>query len=255
MSSGFARAVSLFSIVPVRIDPQLRPGEAARALLWLPALGALIGAAAGGAAAMILQASADARLVAGVAAVAVLAILTRALHLDGLADTMDGLGSRARGAEALAIMKRSDIGPFGVIALILVLGADVSAIAESGLTGPELIASVAVAQAAGRAAAVASAIRTRPPAPGSGFGALVAGSISPVAAGASVLAVLAGAVALAQITGADPLRWLVAAAVGLLVAWLVGMLASRRIGGTSGDVFGAVIEIGVAVTLVGAVIA
>ena len=46
------------------------------------------------------------------------ALLTRGLHLDGLADTVDALGSYRRGDAALDIMKKPDIGPFGVVALV-----------------------------------------------------------------------------------------------------------------------------------------
>ncbi len=59
----------------------------------------------------------------------VIAVLTGGLHLDGLADTADGLGSRRPAADALAIMRRSDIGPMGVGALVLVLLVQVTAVA------------------------------------------------------------------------------------------------------------------------------
>ncbi|NEA02421.1 adenosylcobinamide-GDP ribazoletransferase, partial [Streptomyces sp. SID10116] len=50
----------------------------------------------------------------------------RGLHLDGLADTADGLGSAKPADDALRIMKQSDIGPFGVITLLFVLLAQVA---------------------------------------------------------------------------------------------------------------------------------
>ncbi|WP_079031859.1 adenosylcobinamide-GDP ribazoletransferase, partial [Streptomyces specialis] len=69
-------------------------------------------------------------LVAAVAAVAVMAALSRGLHLDGLADVADGLGSGRPAEEALAVMKRSDIGPFGVVTLLFTLLAQVAALTE-----------------------------------------------------------------------------------------------------------------------------
>ncbi|GAA3105764.1 hypothetical protein GCM10020254_59560 [Streptomyces goshikiensis] len=62
--------------------------------------------------------------------VAVPAALTRGLHLDGLADTADGLGSAKPAEDALRIMKQSDIGPFGVVTLLLVLLIQAAALAD-----------------------------------------------------------------------------------------------------------------------------
>ena len=62
----------------------------------------------------------DAPLLGAVTGVAALAVLTRGLHLDGLADVADGLGSGRPPEQAREVMKRSDIGPFGVVTLLLV---------------------------------------------------------------------------------------------------------------------------------------
>ncbi|CAM5688924.1 Adenosylcobinamide-GDP ribazoletransferase [Streptomyces rimosus subsp. rimosus] len=69
-------------------------------------------------------------LLAAVATAAVPAALTRGLHLDGLADTADGLGSGKPADDALRIMKQSDIGPFGVITLLFTLLAQVAALSH-----------------------------------------------------------------------------------------------------------------------------
>lgn len=65
-------------------------------------------------------------LLSGLVVVGVLALGTRALHLDGLADTVDRLGSGRDPERALEIMRRGDIGPMGVLGLILVVGAQAS---------------------------------------------------------------------------------------------------------------------------------
>src|SRR5580698_4795532 len=70
-------------------------------------------------------------LLAAALAIGTGAVATRALHLDGLADFADGLGSAKPAGQALDIMRRSDIGPFGVVTLILTLLIQVSALARA----------------------------------------------------------------------------------------------------------------------------
>ncbi|MBI0383461.1 adenosylcobinamide-GDP ribazoletransferase, partial [Streptomyces albiflaviniger] len=98
-------------------------------MLCAPLAGLAVGlcAAAVGGVSLFLGGGA---LLAAVATAAIPAVLTRGLHLDGLADTADGLGSGKPSEDALRIMKRSDIGPFGVITLLFVLLGQVAALAE-----------------------------------------------------------------------------------------------------------------------------
>ena len=89
-------------------------------MAWAPAVGLLLGIIA--AAVVLLLADhplGTGPLTAAVLAVAALALLTRGLHLDGLADLADGLGSGKPASGALEIMRRSDIGPFGTVTLVL----------------------------------------------------------------------------------------------------------------------------------------
>ncbi|WP_300610065.1 adenosylcobinamide-GDP ribazoletransferase, partial [Trebonia sp.] len=167
-------ALSLFTVLPAGGSSELGPGEAAAAVLWLPAVGLLLGVPG---AAVIFGVGADGssgprRLLGAALAVGLLALLTGGLHLDGLADTADGLGSRRPAPQALEIMRRSDVGPMGVAALVLVLlvqAAALAAIPRTGLAGAALV----LAAVTGRVAVV---VATGSPAarPG-GFGALVAG--------------------------------------------------------------------------------
>src|SRR5215472_5507535 len=89
-------ALGLFTIIPVRAGPGISRDEAARAVLWLPVVGVLLAVPAAG---VLLGVAAGGRstprlLLAAALAIGVLALLTGGLHLDGLADTADGLGSR-----------------------------------------------------------------------------------------------------------------------------------------------------------------
>jgi adenosylcobinamide-GDP ribazoletransferase len=181
-------------------------------------------------------------LLAAVLAVTALAMLTRGLHLDGLADLADGLGSRRPADQALAIMKRSDIGPFGVVTLVLTLAVQVAALAQAQALGRGALA-VIIAVVAGRLALTWACRRGVPAARGSGLGALVAGTVHPV-----VPAVLtAGALAAAAAFG---LIFAVAMAAGLALSIAVTALAVRRLGGITGDVLGALAELTAAVSLV-----
>ncbi|MEL5959729.1 adenosylcobinamide-GDP ribazoletransferase [Streptomyces sp. CLV115] len=127
-SHGIRFAFGTLTVLPVRVTRWDR-GAARAGMLCAPLAGLVVGllsAAAGG----LLLLLGSAPLLAAVASAAVPAALTRGLHLDGLADTADGLGSGKPADDALRIMKQSDIGPFGVITLLFVLLAQVAALAE-----------------------------------------------------------------------------------------------------------------------------
>jgi adenosylcobinamide-GDP ribazoletransferase len=249
-------ALSLFTVIPAGVGDSLDEGAAVRAVFWLPVLGAGLGLA--GSAVMVFVAAGDVsperQLLGAALAVALIAVATGGLHLDGLADTADGLGSRRPADQALEIMRRSDAGPFGVGTLVLVLLVQVSALASaphgwagaSGLVLAAVTSRVAVVLATGSPSA-------RP----SGFGALVAGRTSAAGRVASVVVLLAavagGGLALGGVAAAA--RGLLAVVAGLAVAALLRLAARRRLGGMTGDVFGAVIELSTATVLLVLVLA
>jgi adenosylcobinamide-GDP ribazoletransferase len=243
-------ALGLFTILPVRAIPEIGRREAARAVLWLPAVGALLAVPAAGVLLAVEAGgqSAPRRLLAAVLAVGVLALLTGGLHLDGLADTADGLGSRRPRDEALAIMRRSDIGPFGVAALLFTVLVQITALATVTPGWPGAGA-VLLAAVTGRVAVV---LATGAPAarPG-GFGALVAAATTArarVAVGTAVLVVASGTAA--EVAGpAAALRAAVAVLAGVLATDLLRRIAVRRLGGMTGDVFGALVEVAAATAL------
>ncbi len=235
-------AVGTFTRLPVPPPTEVGATVAGRGLALAPAVGAAIGLVSG---ALLLVTGVDlvARLLSATLVVALAAWITRGLHWDGLADVADGLGSGAPPERAREIMRRSDIGPFGVLALGFTIALQVLSIAQLPAGAPALAAWV-LAVALGRlAVAVACgpwgrASRT------DGLGAMVIGSVTP--ARTVVAGTLAALVAwVAAATG--PLPWVTAllwgplAAVG--VALGLGWLAQRRFGGSSGDVLGATAEL------------
>lgn len=246
-------AVSLFTVIPVGGEAELGEGDAARAVLWMPVVGLLLGLAGAG---VMIGVNAGGsggprRLLGAALAVGLIALLTGGLHLDGLADTADGLGSRRARADALAIMRRSDVGPMGVVALVLILIVQVTALAA---VPDGAAASLVLAEVTGRVAVVV-ATGSRAARSG-GFGALVAGRTSPLAR-TLVVVLLGCAIAVAGFAsdGAElAVRGLVAALIGLLAGGLLQLVARRRFGGMTGDVFGAIVEVTAATVLVACVL-
>jgi adenosylcobinamide-GDP ribazoletransferase len=248
-TAAWRTALSLFTILPVGGGAELGEDQAARAVRWLPTVGLLLGLA--GAAVMlgVGGSSGPRRLLGAALAVALLALLTGGLHLDGLADTADGLGSRRAPPDALAIMRRSDVGPMGVAALVLVLLIQVSALAAIPRV-PLAAAALVLAEVTGRAAVVVAT--GSPTARPGGFGALVAGRTATRDRVATVV-LLGCAVAVAGFAAggaALAARGLIAALAGLVVGGLLQRVARRRIGGMTGDVFGAILEVSAAATAV-----
>jgi adenosylcobinamide-GDP ribazoletransferase len=249
--NGATGALGLFTVIPVSGKQQLTRPHARAALRWFPAVGAALGAAAALPAAAAVKWAPQAMPVGAVLAVALLALLTRGLHLDGLADTLDGLGSRAPADRALEIMRRSDIGPFGVLAIVFVVLLDVASLVSLDATVWRPVAALAVAAATGRLAVRFAAHRRVPSARASGFGAFVAGSVSTTVLVVATAVVLGGGALLAWSVDATVIGWPVAQAVALMAAVGFRVHTTRRFGGVTGDVFGALVEIGTALTLAG----
>lgn len=242
--AGFRLSLSLLTVLPVpapRVAPDRR--TAAWAIALAPVAGVLLGAIATGVLAGLVWLHSP-PLLAGLLVVGLLALLSRGMHVDGLADTADGLGCYGPPERALAVMRDGGAGPFAVVTLVVVLGAQAAGIAAIAPTGRYWLVGLAVV--AGRAAFGWCCRRGRPAARPEGLGALVAGT-QPIAvpvAWAVVLAVAGGF--------AVPGRWwqgVVAIAVaGLLVAGL-DRHVHRRFGGLTGDVLGAACECAVTAVL------
>ncbi|WP_345622658.1 adenosylcobinamide-GDP ribazoletransferase, partial [Streptomyces ziwulingensis] len=186
---GLRFAFGTLTAFPVRVTRWDR--TAARGgMLCAPLAGLAVGVAAAAAGLVLLLLGAGPPL-AAVATVAVPAALTRGLHLDGLADTADGLGSGRPAEDALRIMKQSDIGPFGVLTLVLVLLAQAAALAQAYGTSWSRGALAAVVSATAARLALTLAARAGVPAARpEGLGAAVAGVV-PVRAALGTAAAVA----------------------------------------------------------------
>lgn len=238
LPAGARLALTTFTVWPLRAGRVDRPA-AAVAMALAPAVGAGLGALL---ATVLLGTTAAGApvLVAGGLTVAAGAALTRGLHLDGLADTVDALGSYRSGPAALEIMKKPDVGPFGVTALVLVLLVQSSALAALAAgPAPAVVAAVVTATATGRLAVSWGCRRGVPAARPDGLGSLVAGTVGRPALALATAAVLA--VAVVAVPG-RPWQGPVTVVVALAAVLLLLRHVVRRIGGITGDVLGALVE-------------
>lgn len=247
-TAGLRLAVGTLTIVPVGAVADPTRGHARWAMALAP-VASLPVAVAVSAVVALGHLAALPSLVTAVLAVAVIAAGTRAMHLDGLADTADGLGAGWTRERALDVMRRGDVGPMGVGALVLVLVTQVAALTAI-VDRPQgwLLAGAAVV--ASRASTLLTCRRGMPPARPSGLGAVVAGSVpTSVTVVGGVLA--AGLMALAAgASDLTPLAGVVAVAVAAVAVALLLRTCRRVFGGVTGDVMGAAIEVALTVVLV-----
>jgi adenosylcobinamide-GDP ribazoletransferase len=269
---GWALALSLLTVLPVHTGaPDAR--TAASALRWAPLVGVLIGAATGGVLVGLALLGVPPPVV-GLLAVGFAGLATRGMHLDGLADTADGLGCYGPPERALAVMRDGGAGPFAVVTLVVVVGTQAAALAA-------LAATVATGLA-GRGPTPDVAATSPSPAltisgPGAAVWAIAATALAAAAGRASFLWVARRGVAAARPDGlgatvaesqpwwAAVLWWAVLAVCGYALAGLRGVLAiglgaavvavlsrhtARRFGGMTGDVLGAACELATTTALV-----
>jgi adenosylcobinamide-GDP ribazoletransferase len=224
-------ALRYLTIAPVPGGAHVEPTTLGRAAAWFPLIGLALGLAVA-----VGEQVIDAvfpPLLDALLTVTLWKLLTGGLHLDGLADCLDGLGGRDA-ADRLRIMRDSRIGAFGAIGLILFLLLEVAAVAE---LSPEVRwRALIVAPALARSTPPLVAW-IFPPATSVGQGAMF--RVGLTRARVIVALVLGGAITLVGlgVAGLGVFVLVVAVSVGL------GWFYRRQLGGVTGDVLGATVEI------------
>jgi len=238
----FAVALTFLTRTPIALR-DVREAELGRSIACFPAVGLMLG--------LVLAVAERAgrgylscELIA-VGIVALLALLTGGLHLDGLADVFDGLGGgRGDRARMLAIMRDSRIGAFGAAAMSLALLGKVFATVEllrAGATWSLVIFPVAARWG------VIPLVIFFPYARKEGLGSAFHGHARPVHFAAATF-IAAGILAVAGLRAAVP------TAVAFTAAMGIGFWLRRRLGGLTGDVHGAAIELSELTFLVAATV-
>lgn len=221
-------AFALLTRLPLPQAPGARGGRAAWA--WpLAGLGVATLAALGGAMATALGLPAP---LAALATLAVLVATTGAMHEDGLADTADGLWGGWTRERRLEIMRDSRIGTYGVIALVLSLGARWAALWGLFEAGPGMAVTAVLTAAALSRATMPALMAALPPARADGLSKNVGTVPRPTVALALGIAALT-ALLLTGWGAFGAIFWAAAAALAL------GLVARRKIGGQTGDILGA----------------
>jgi adenosylcobinamide-GDP ribazoletransferase len=249
LADAWRLAVGTLTAVPVRPPRTVDRHRAGAAMMLAPVASLPLGLA------VALVGGAGRRLDLPLPVVALLALGAailgnRAFHLDGLADTVDGMAASYDPARSLAVMKTGTSGPAGVVAILLVVGLQATGLAGLLATSPRAPVLAGACVCVSRAALAVCCARGVPSARPGGLGdACTAAVPRPVAA----LIWLAGGAVLALLgawTGLPWWRGALAAALALAVTIAVVARATRRIGGVTGDVFGAAIELALATLLV-----
>src|SRR5271169_1347028 len=224
-------AAAFLTIVPVpHREP---PANLARAYRVFPLLGAAIGAAVGTVYLVLLWVGLPA-IAAAALALGAGALLTGALHEDGLADLADGFGGGKDKIAKLDVMRDSRLGTYGALALLTSFVAKIGAL--SALPRSEVLVAMIATHALARAplAVLAAAM---PYARADGLAASAGRPDSLIALTACVVAVVIAVVALPATTA------MIAAFVAAGAAVTLATLARQQIGGQTGDVLGAVEQV------------
>jgi adenosylcobinamide-GDP ribazoletransferase len=261
LSDGLRLAIGTLTAVRVRPPHRIDRRVAAAGMLLAPVAGLVPALAAAVTCAVAVRIGASSWLAAAMA-IGVVALATRGLHLDGLADTADGLTAGYKADRGLAVMRRGDTGPAGAASVVLVLMVQVGALAQALVAIGPVAAAIGVL--AGRATLPVICSRGIPAARPEGLGAAVAGTVPRTAAAAVLVAVAACCGLAAGWTPGGP-GWAnggpgLAHGAGTVLfgAAVAGLLLERcrrRFGGITGDVLGACVEASTTAALVGLALA
>ncbi|MBS3965258.1 MAG: adenosylcobinamide-GDP ribazoletransferase [Methylomonas sp.] len=233
---AFQVAIQFLTRIPLRVDFAIDDSLAGRSPLYYPAVGGVIGGLLWSAASLLPQ---SAPAMTAVLLLTFWVVLTGALHLDGLADCADAwVGGHGNRERTFSIMKDPAAGPMAVVALVLVLmlkGTALRQIIEQGQWLPLLMTPVL-----GRSAILALML-TMPYVSPNGLAAALYTRLPRTAA--------RGVLALSLLLAVVTLGLLPVVLTALLVL-AVRTAAMRRLGGATGDVYGAAVELGETALLV-----
>lgn len=248
MRDAWRLAVGTLTAVPVSPPTGVDARTAGRAMLLAPLAVLPLGLLAGviGWAGQHLGLN---LLAVGILAVGALATGSRAIHWDGLSDTADGLTASYDAERSLDVMKSGTSGPAGVIATVVVAGAQAAALSSLFTTWRgAVLAGVLVCVS--RVALTITCLRDVPAARSDGLGRPHSGTVTPFSALLVWLVTAVLVTLVADWVGFEAWRGVLAVVLAGVVVTVLVRRAMHRFGGVTGDVFGAAIELALATLLV-----
>jgi adenosylcobinamide-GDP ribazoletransferase len=228
--SAFFAALQFLTIFPRPMRMEYSTHEVGATAVFFPVIGLLLGFIL-----VLVNVALEpfaSAVLSSIALVAVLALLTRGLHLDGVGDTFDGLGAGGERERVLNVMKDSHIGAFGLIAIVLLLFFKIHAIESIEW---ERWRALLVAPVLGRWAMVLLGYRSQAAQPGLG-----STLVAQLKSKHFVVATLITVVLLAAILRGAGVVMMVWVGIFTLAA---KKFFHHRLGGVTGDTFGAVGEL------------
>ncbi|MBI5097023.1 MAG: adenosylcobinamide-GDP ribazoletransferase [Nitrospirae bacterium] len=231
-------ALGFLTILPIPVKGELRPADMGKAMAFFPVAGAVIGGVL--ISADIVLSSILPGAVVDFILIAVLALITGGIHLDGLADTFDGLYGGKTREDALSIMKDSRVGAIGAVSLIIIIGLKYTALISYSQALPQgsKYAALFLMPLLSRWSMVLTAfLSVYARMSGGGTGKDFVETVSPLS--------LLTATLFASVAAGVMMGWrggLVMLFVGGIT--LIGVIYfKKRLGGVTGDVLGAVNEV------------
>lgn len=233
MIRGFIHQLQFMTTIPIPLKLKFDEDEFAGAVIFFPLIGLVIGLPLAGV--YFLLSLLDARLAALSIAVVLEILLTGGLHLDGLADSFDGIFSYRPPERILEIMRDSRIGTNGTLSLIILLSLKV--ILLYSIVNLDFIPILLLLPLIGRTAAVWSIGLFGYAREGKGMGAAI---VAKTGLKQIVIATLLAAILITVIYSYHYIA-LLAAVIGLSL--LFSLYVKKKIGGITGDIIGAIIEL------------
>lgn len=229
MIKGLILGIQFLTRIPINLSVEFNEENIKKSCFFFPFIGLLLGFISSIPYRLLIGVNKD---IASIFTILTMILLTGGLHLDGLADTVDGFFSNKKKENILNIMSDSTIGAFGVISLILIILFKIVIIGSFEVGLP-----MAIIFSMGNARLVVLLqIAFKKVARPGGLGDIIHSSNPDkyIISGSIIYIVLAAFI---------DIKYLIPILISFVFGELISLYTYKKIGGFTGDVYGALIEI------------